>query len=625
MKTLLSRKARKVASALLVALVITTILSVSIMSYLTVVEQQSVLGARSQTWNMAIAVVEAGIEEGLEHLQSDSGNLGADGWTFDGQYYVKLNNVLPDGSSYDVKIDDSDPNNPTVLSRANVTPPTFVKNRWCNFMAAIGVPDSGSATVRRAVRVRTSKGNLFTAPLVAKHDINLNGNGVYTDSYDSTDSSKSKAGQYDLFTYSGNKGDIATNGGITNSSSVSIGNANIYGIIHVGGPEADVAIGPNGGVGPHGSQVNDITSAKSLGYILEDANFTYPDTSLPADYASYLPPTGGTVVTYSNSISATTTNTSVYPDSSPWGGLTTNTSYSSTSTYPNPVPPGMTTNITTTTSSTYPNPAPAGLTTNAVNITGSSTLPSPVPAGTTTNYVTTLIATTTYPANGTYVGSVSTFKKNGDTWYSYNEITGYTYNYTTYTYSYPTYTYIIPNYSYSYSLYATNVFYYTNTYDYVLNANTKYLANSLSGSICVLGPNVTLVMPNGLTGAENFTFNQGASVLVYSGGNSVTINGTQYLNPNFYPSSFIVYCTPSVTSFTLNGNGQFTGVLVAPNADLQLNGGGKSNTDFCGCLMVDSATMNGHFSFHYDESLSHMPSNGRYLIAGWDEIDPATF
>jgi hypothetical protein len=31
-----------------------------------------------------------------------------------------------------------------------------------------------------------------------------------------------------------------------------------------------------------------------------------------------------------------------------------------------------------------------------------------------------------------------------------------------------------------------------------------------------------------------------------------------------------------VTGFTLNGNGQFTGVLVAPNADLALHGGGKT-------------------------------------------------
>src|SRR5512135_2529250 len=98
MKAVLSRKARKVASALLVALVLTTILSVSIMGYLTVVEQQNFLGPRSQTWNTAIAVVEAGIEEGLQHLQSYT-SLTANGWSFDGTYYT-MGRTMPDGNSY---------------------------------------------------------------------------------------------------------------------------------------------------------------------------------------------------------------------------------------------------------------------------------------------------------------------------------------------------------------------------------------------------------------------------------------------------------------------------------------------------------------------------------------------
>ena len=66
--------------------------------------------------------------------------------------------------------------------------------------------------------------------------------------------------------------------------------------------------------------------------------------------------------------------------------------------------------------------------------------------------------------------------------------------------------------------------------------------------------------------------------------------------------------------------GQFTGVLVAPSADLTLNGGGNSNEDFCGSLMVNSARFNGHFSFHYDESLLNSASNGRYLATSWNEV-----
>jgi hypothetical protein len=31
--------------------------------------------------------------------------------------------------------------------------------------------------------------------------------------------------------------------------------------------------------------------------------------------------------------------------------------------------------------------------------------------------------------------------------------------------------------------------------------------------------------------------------------------------------------------------------------------------------------MNGHFNFHYDEALSRMPGNGRFLITSWNEIN----
>jgi hypothetical protein len=83
MKTKLSRKARQLASSLLTTLVICSILSMFVMYYLSLIDQQNFLGFRSQTWNMAIAVSEAGIEDGLEHLNDGYPNMGTDGWTYD--------------------------------------------------------------------------------------------------------------------------------------------------------------------------------------------------------------------------------------------------------------------------------------------------------------------------------------------------------------------------------------------------------------------------------------------------------------------------------------------------------------------------------------------------------------
>ncbi len=56
MKTRLTKKARKMASALLTTLVLCSILSIFVLYYLSLIDQQNFLGARSQCWNMAIVV-----------------------------------------------------------------------------------------------------------------------------------------------------------------------------------------------------------------------------------------------------------------------------------------------------------------------------------------------------------------------------------------------------------------------------------------------------------------------------------------------------------------------------------------------------------------------------------------
>ena len=60
------------ASALLVVMVLGGILCLFVMYYLSLVQQQNTLSVRSQAWNLAIAVTEAGIEDGLQALNSNA-------------------------------------------------------------------------------------------------------------------------------------------------------------------------------------------------------------------------------------------------------------------------------------------------------------------------------------------------------------------------------------------------------------------------------------------------------------------------------------------------------------------------------------------------------------------------
>lgn len=151
--------------------------------------------------------------------------------------------------------------------------------------------------------------------LAVRHGIDLKGNGFYTDSFDSTDPAKSIFGQYSRAKYSGDRGDVLSDGGIT-SSFASPDNVNIYGKVHLA-PGAPISMGPNGTVGTHVWQASN--NGFEPGYVLQDANFVFPDSTFPNTSGYLALPPGGTVVTSSYS-------------------YTTN-AVSGSATYPNPPPP----------------------------------------------------------------------------------------------------------------------------------------------------------------------------------------------------------------------------------------------------------------------------------------------
>jgi Putative Ice-binding-like adhesive domain len=596
MKITLSLKAKQMASALLTVVVLGGIICIFIIYYLSLVEQQNKLGTRSQGWNLAIAVSEAGIEEALEELNTYcivGSPLASDGWTPNGSVYCRSNTISANGDAYVVSLDLTTRSTPVITSRSYINLPALASAPASYFFATVGSGAGVSQIVSRAIRVTCSQPkNLFMASMIAKHAITLKGNGVLSDSFDSSNPAKSTGGKYDSRLYAGDRGDVATDDSII----VGVGNANIYGKLHTG-PTGGYNLGPNGGVGTHAWQAANGGGMEG-GYFLQDANFTFPDTRLP-DTSSYLTPQPGDLLVTQYAYTSNATTAATLPNPLPWGAITTNIiSYVTNTTPPNPTPPGLFTLTTAHSSITLPSPPlPPNIVTNTTSSTSSS-----------------------YPAAGTYVGSVTTNWNGGGNKirdYTYDAISGYDWN---------TYTYVYPNCTYTYYSYQTNSIVVTNHYDNVLYQDHSYVTSALNGSTAITGPNVNLVLPNGLTGAENLYFNYPndsyeAGLTIWAGGTSASISGNQYINPSGFAGSLLIYCAPSVTSFTLNGNGQFTGVLVAPNADLTMNGGGNSNEDFCGSLMVNSVTLNGHFGFHWDEALSRLAGNNtRYLINSWNEI-----
>jgi hypothetical protein len=159
-------------------------------------------------------------------------------------------------------------------------------------------------------------------------------------------------------------------------------------------------------------------------------------------------------------------------------------------------------------------------------------------------------------------------------------------------------------------------------YDYILT-NGNYILSSFSGKVLVTGNAKLLVNTSfNFTGQDQITINPGASLEVYVAATSATLGGNGVVNNNGSAISFVYYGLKSNTSLKFNGNAAFTGVVYAPFADFAIGGGGNNTYDFVGASVSKTATLNGHFHFHYDEALASQFPVRRYVVYSWNELDP---
>ncbi len=183
-------------------------------------------------------MAEAGVEEALAQLNPSAliftnlNNIdrGANGWTLlsDGMYHAPRR-TLADGY-YDVAM--TTETFPTIYATGYVTIPTL------------------SATISRAVRATTTTGSIFRGAMVAIENIDLKGNGIETDSFDSLDPTYSTGGLYDPAKRKAN-GDVASTEGMIN-----VQNANVMGTLYTG-PDGSYTIGSQGTVGDLGWPLGD--------------------------------------------------------------------------------------------------------------------------------------------------------------------------------------------------------------------------------------------------------------------------------------------------------------------------------------------------------------------------------
>lgn len=243
-------------SALVLTLFVTASLLIGIASYLLLVRSQYVSVKRSQAWNFSMTMAEAGVEEALAQL--NPGALAttiqvdrtANGWGLpSGGFYGPASRTITNNGSYSVVF--SDAQWPTIYSTGYVALPDI------------------SAKLTRTVCVLTTNVPLFNVSLAARTNIDMSGNGVSADSFNSSDPNLSTNGLYTSSKATTN-GDIAVLYG-----SLKLGNHNVSGDVYLG-PTASI----NGGT----NQVS--------GKIYTDYNYTFPDVATP-DTSGWLPPAAG--------------------------------------------------------------------------------------------------------------------------------------------------------------------------------------------------------------------------------------------------------------------------------------------------------------------------------------------
>ncbi|MBW8781843.1 MAG: hypothetical protein JF599_08150 [Verrucomicrobia bacterium] len=108
-------------------------------------------------------------------------------------------------------------------------------------------------------------------------------------------------------------------------------------------------------------------------------------------------------------------------------------------------------------------------------------------------------------------------------------------------------------------------------------------------------------------------------------GNGVVNGGSS--TPN-QPIAFQLYGTRSATTaassgmqtFAIKGNGYLSGVVYAPNANVDVNGNG----DTYGAVVCNQARMNGNGNFHYDLSLANTLTVSSWTLSKWRELTTAS-
>jgi hypothetical protein len=256
-------------SALLITLVTLGIVGLYMAAYLGMVSNQNLSTMRSLQWNSGIPIAEAGIEEALTHLHYNPILREGNGWTLQNGLYTKARMIGDRKFVTTISTNVS----PEIISRAYVRKP--FSNDYLD--------------PPRAIRVTVTNQPFWVKGMAAKGQIDLSGNKLRIDSFDSTDPNYSTNGRYDPAKAKDN-GDVATNSSLVDS--LNAWNTEIHGKVSTG-PGGSVSVGANGSIGSTAWHQAGNTGVEP-GWSGDDMNVDFQEVDPPFTGGAFTP-AGGSV------------------------------------------------------------------------------------------------------------------------------------------------------------------------------------------------------------------------------------------------------------------------------------------------------------------------------------------
>jgi hypothetical protein len=256
-----STSSRENGSTLVVVLFTAFTVGIVVASYLSLIASRYTVTVRSQCWNAALPVLEAGVEEALAHIQADAGVPSANGWapgTNGGLPVYTKARTLSAGCYYSVTLFNANSNNPIIYCTGYVPSPL----------------QSGTYIARTVKVTATNTPTAFTKAVAALGTVTL---GSLVDGYDSS------LGPYDPVTNRLAIGAVATDSNA--KPAVTVGGANVYGTVTTG-PNGTVSVG-SGAVGD--TAWNASHTGVENGWTNNNMNVAFP-TNAPPSGGPFLPP-----------------------------------------------------------------------------------------------------------------------------------------------------------------------------------------------------------------------------------------------------------------------------------------------------------------------------------------------